>query len=343
MRIGIVGYQGTGKSTVFELLTGVKPDISKAHTGQVGMTTVPDERFDRLVDLYHPKKETPAKIELFDTPGLSRGEQSGNAQKLGIIREATALAQVVGAFLGGDSVREVEDFITDMVLADLQVVTNRIERLKKDVTKPIPNRDQLQHELESLQPIEARLSEGQTLHGMKFNELQEQATKSFSLLSRKRHLVLLNTADADADAEQVSQIEALGSPVVAAPFGLELEVGQLPPEEREEFGREMGLGEASRSRVLQAVFELTDYITFYTCDEKEVHAWLLKRGSNAVDAAGTIHTDLARGFIRAEVMSVADLLRLGSEREVKAAGLHRTEGKEYIVCDGDEIVVRFNV
>jgi ribosome-binding ATPase len=141
----------------------------------------------------------------------------------------------------------------------------------------------------------------------------------------------------------VSQIEALGSPVVAAPFGLELEVGQLPPEERDEFSREMGLGEASRSRVLQAVFQLTDYITFFTCDEKEVHAWLLKRGSNAVDAAGTIHSDLARGFIRADVMAVADLLRLGSEREVKAAGLHRTEGKDYIVRDGDEIVVRFNV
>ena len=343
MRIGIVGYQGAGKSTVYELLTGLQPDISKAHTGQVGTATVPDERFDQLVEQYHPKKETPARIELFDTPGLAKGEQSGNAQKLGIIRESTALAQVVGTFLGSDPVGEVEDFITDMVLADLQVVTNRIERLKKDITKPIPNRDELRHELESLEPIEARLNEGQTLHELEFNELQEQATRSFSLLSRKRHLVLLNTADAEVDSEIVSRIEALGSPVVAAPFGLELEVGQLSLEEREEFAREMGLGEPSQSRVLQAIFQLTDYITFFTCDEKEVHAWLLKRGSNAVDAAGSIHSDLARGFIRAEVMAVADLLRLGSEREVKAAGLHRTEGKEYIVQDGDEIVVRFSV
>lgn len=343
MRIGIVGYQGTGKSTVFELLTGVTPDIAKAHTGQVGMTTVSDERFDQLVEMYHPKKETPAKIELFDTPGLSQGEQSGNAQKLGIIRESTALAHVVGAFLGGDPVREVEDFITDMVLADLQVVTNRIERLKKDVTRALPNRDQLQHELESLGPIEARLGDGQTLHGMDLDDIQEQATKSFSLLSRKRHLVLLNTADAEVDADAVEQIETLGSPVVVAPFGLELEVAQLAPEEREEFAREMGLGEPSRDRVMQAIFQLTDYITFYTCADTEVHAWLLKRGSNAVEAAGAIHTDLARGFIRAEVMAAEDLLRLGSEREVKAAGLHRTEGKEYVVQDGDEILVRFNV
>jgi ribosome-binding ATPase YchF (GTP1/OBG family) len=343
MRIGIVGYQGTGKSTVFQLLTGVKPDPAKHHTGQIGIAFVPDERFDRLVAMYKPKKESPAKIELFDTPGLLRGEQSGNAQRLGVIREATALAQVVGAFLGGDPVAEVQEFITDMVLADLQVVSGRIERLKKEVTKPIPNRAEVQAELDGLLPIEARLSDGQTLHDMEFSEALETATRSYSLLSRKRHLVLLNTTDSNVDQAVVAKIEALGSPVVAGPFGLELEVEQLAEDERAMFAQEMGLGESSRMRVLRAIFQLTDYITFYTCDEKEVHAWLLKRGSNAVEAAGTIHTDLARGFIRAEVQAVEDLLRLGSEKEVRAAGLHRTEGKDYLVRDGDEIVIRFNV
>lgn len=343
MRIGIVGYQGTGKSTVFELLTGVKPDIAKAHTGQVGISVVPDERFDRLVAHYRPKKVTPAKIELLDTPGLLRGEQQGNAQRLGVIREATALVQVVGSFLGGDALAEVEDFVTDMVLADLQIVTNRIQRLEKDVLKPVPNRDALRAELESLQPIAARLEEGQTLQDLEFNETQLQATKSFSLLSRKRHLVVLNTADSTGGEADVARLEEAGFKTLAAPLGLELEVNQLPEADRAEFAKEMGLGESSRSRVLRAIFELTDYITFYTCDEKEVHAWLLPRGSNAVEAAGTIHTDLARGFIRAEVMSTDDLLRLGSEREVKAAGLHRTEGKDYIVRDGDEIVVKFSV
>jgi ribosome-binding ATPase YchF (GTP1/OBG family) len=343
MRIGIVGYRGTGKSTVFELLTGVKPDPSKHHTGQVGVTVVADERFDRLVQLYKPKKETPARIELFDTPGLDRRDQTQNAQRLGIIREATALAQVVGAFTGGDPVAEVRDFVTDMVLADLQVVNNRIDRLKKDVTKPVPNRAQIQEELDSLLPIAAKLDAGSTLHDFAFNEVQEKTTRSFSLLSRKRHLVLLNTTDSNIDSKQVAAIEAMGNPVVAGPFGLELEVAALPEADRAVFAEEMGLGESSRLRVLRAIFELTDYITFYTCDEKEVHAWLLKRGANAVEAAGTIHTDLARGFIRADVMSTADLLRLGSEREVKAAGLHRTEGKDYIVRDGDEIVVKFSV
>lgn len=343
MRIGIVGYQGSGKSTVFELLTGVKPDIAKAHTGQVGIAIVPDERFDRLVELYHPKKETPARIELFDTPGLSRSDQSGNAQRLGIIRESTALVHVVGAFAGGDPAADVDAFLTDIVLADLQVVTNRIQRLEKDITKPLPNREELRAELEGLRPIEARLSDGQTLHGLEFSEIQRQATRSFSLLSRKPHLVLLNTADANVDADLLGKIEAKGLAVLAAPLGLELEVQQLSEEDRALFAEEMGLGEPSRERVMRAIFEMTELITFYTCDEKEVHAWLLKAGSNAVEAAGTIHSDLARGFIRAEVMSVDDLLRLGSEREVKAAGLHRTEGKDYIVRDGDEIVIRFNV
>lgn len=343
MRIGIVGYQGSGKSTVFELLTGLKPDVAKSHTGQVGVAIVPDERFDQLVELYHPKKETPARIELFDTPGLSRSDQSGNAQRLGVIRESTALVHVVGAFGGANPVAEVDAFMTDLVLADLQVVTNRVQRLEKDITKPLPNREELRAEIEGLRPIEARLSDGETLHGMEFSKVQLQATRSFSLLSRKPHLVLINTADASVDADVVQQIEDKGLSVLAAPLGLELEVQQLSEEDRALFAEEMGLGESSRERVLRAIFEMTDMITFFTCDEKEVHAWLLKAGSNAVEAAGAIHSDLARGFIRAEVMSVHDLLRLGSEREVKAAGLHRTEGKDYIVQDGDEIVVRFNV
>jgi len=343
MRIGIVGYQGSGKSTVFELLTGVKPDIGKAHTGQLGTAIVPDERFDRLVEMYRPKKESPAQIELFDTPGLSRGEQAGNAKRLGIIREANALVHVVGAFTGSDPVADVEAFVTDLVLADLQVVTNRIERLEKDVTKPLPNKADLQAELDGLRPLEARLSEGQTLHGLELTPVQEKAVRAFALLSGKPHLVLLNTADSDVDAESVAKIEALGQMVVAGPLGLELEVAELPDEERALFAEEMGLGEPSRDKVMQAIFQLTDLITFFTCGEKEVHAWLLKRGSNAVEAADSIHSDLARGFIRAEVQSVDDLLRLGSEREVKAAGLHHTEGKDYIVQDGDEIEIRFNV
>ena len=343
MKIGLVGYQQSGKSSLFQLLTGQKPDPSKSHQGQVGVATIPDDRFDRLVALYQPKKETPAKIELFDTPGLSRDHQDQNAQRLGVIREAAALVLVVGAYAGQDATADVAAFQDDIVLADLQVVSNRVERLKKDVTKPRPDRDELQEELDSLMPLVEMLESGEALADFEFNEVQERACRSFSLLTRKSQLVVINTADSDIDTELVAGLTAKGHRVVAGPVGLELEVQDLPAEDREEFAREMGLGEPCQNQLLRAIFEVTDLINFYTCDEKEVHAWLLKRGATALEAADTIHSDLARGFIRAEVMSVDDLLRLGSEREVKAAGLHHLEGKEYVVHDGDEIVIRFSV
>jgi ribosome-binding ATPase len=343
MKLGLVGYQGTGKSTLFELLTGVKPDVAKAHLGQLGTAVVPDARFDRLVGLYKPKKVSPARIELFDTPGLDRKEHEGNAQRLGVIRESNTMVLVVGCFAGADPIADVQSFQDDIILADLQVVTNRMGRLEKDILKPRPDREQLQAEIAALQPIAARLNEGRSVADMVFSEAQDKATKSFSFLTRKKQLVILNTADSTQAADAAKKLEAAGYRVVAAPIGLELEVQQLPPEDREEFAKEMGLGEPCATKVLRAIFEVTEQITFYTSDEKEVHAWLLQRGGTALDAAGTIHTDLARGFIRAEIVAVDDLLRLGSEREVKAAGLHRVEGKDYAMRDGDEIVVRFSV
>ena len=140
----------------------------------------------------------------------------------------------------------------------------------------------------------------------------------------------------------MNQLRESGVPAIAGPVGLELEVAQLPPEEQTEFAAEMGLTESCRDQLIEECFKVTELITFYTCDEKEVHAWLLKKGSTAVEAAHAIHSDLARGFIRAEIMRVADLLRLGSEREVKAANLHRLESKDYVVEDGDDLVIRHN-
>ncbi len=345
MKIGLVGYQGSGKSTLFELLTGHKPDVSKAHLGQVGITTVPDERFDKLVAFHKPKKESPAKIDLFDTPGLLKGDSAQNAQRLGVIRESFSLVQVIGVFNGADPIAEARAFEDDMILADLQVVSNRIERLKKDLTKPRPSseRDELNAELTALEATTAVLSDGRSLRGLPFTDIQEKVTKSFALLTRKPKMVVLNTADSTFDEKQIADLKALGITAIAGPVGLELEVASLPEEDRAVFAEEMGLTESCRSKLLRATFEITEQITFYTCDEKEVHAWLLKRGSTALEAAGTIHSDLARGFIRADVMSTEDLLRLGSEKEVKAAGLFRTEGKEAIIRDGDEIVVRFSV
>jgi ribosome-binding ATPase YchF (GTP1/OBG family) len=342
MKIGLVGYQGGGKTSLFELLTGLTPDISKAHTGQVGVVTILDDRFQQLVDFHKPKKESPSKIELFDTPGLSLAEQQLNPQRLGIIRDSAALVHVVGCFAGCDPIEEVSQFSDDIVLADMQVVNNRMERLEKDVVKPRPDQEILVREFEALKPIAAALNDGESLEDHEFTDDQEQYTKSFALLTRKKRLVVCNTSDSDFDESILNQLRESGVPAIAGPVGLELEVAQLPPEEQTEFAAEMGLTESCRDQLIEECFKVTELITFYTCDEKEVHAWLLKKGSTAVEAAHAIHSDLARGFIRAEIMRVADLLRLGSEREVKAANLHRLESKDYVVEDGDDLVIRHN-
>jgi ribosome-binding ATPase YchF (GTP1/OBG family) len=343
MKIGLVGYQGSGKSSIFELLTGTRPDPSKSHVGQLGMATLPDRRFDGLVKLYNPKKVSPAKIELFDTPGLSRDQSESNNQRISVVREANALVHVIGAYSGGDPIADARTFEEDLMLADLQVLQNRIERLDTSVKKNRPDREESQEELLLLKPIEHLLQEGRLLRSVELSAGQEKVTKSFSLLTRKPQLLLLNTADATVDETVVARLESAGYRVVAAPLGLELEVQALDPAERASFAADFGLKEPSHDRVLRAIFEATEQITFFTSDEKEVRAWLLKRGSTALEAAGTIHTDLARGFIRAEVMAVDDLLRLGSEREVKAANLYHTVGKDHVMRDGDEIVVRFSV
>lgn len=344
MKIGLVGYQGGGKSTLFELLTGIKPDISKAHSGQLGIMTVIDERFRQLVEMYKPKKESPCKVELFDTPGLSTSDQQLNPQRLGIIRDSGALVHVIGCYAGADPIAEVRAFEDDMVLADGQVVAKRVEKLEKDLgkSKSRIDRDELVREFEALSPVHEQLNNGESLENTEFSTDQEHFTKSFALLTRKKRLVICNTAESDFDANILKTLEDAGVPAISAPVGLELELDQLPDDEREIFADEMGLAEPCRDRLIEAAFRVTDLLTFFTCDEKEVHAWLLKRGSTAVEAADAIHSDLARGFIRAEAMSVADLLRLGSEKEVKAAGLHRLESRDYIVRDGDELVIRHN-
>jgi len=343
MKAGLVGYQAGGKSSLFELLTGVKPDPSKTHVGQHGMAVVPDERFDGLVELFRPRKISPAKIELVDTPGLSRDRSEANAQRLGIIRESAVIVHVIGAYAGFNPLADARALDEELILADLQAVTNRIERLEKDAKKPRPDREELHTEREVLEPVAGWLGQGRPAREMSLTDRQHDAIRSFSLFTMKQQLLVINTSESAYDEELVAKLAALGTRVVVAPVGLELEVQALPEVDRDVFANELGLAGSSRKRLLRAIFEITDQILFFTANEQEVHAWTLKRGSTALDAAGSIHSDLARGFIRAEIMPVADLLRLGSEREVKAAGLHHVEGKDYEIQDGDELLVRFSV
>ena len=344
MKIGLVGYQGCGKSTLFEWLTGVAPDPALAHSGQSAMAPIPDARIEALAAIYHPKKTTIAGIEIVDTPGLSRG-QEGNAARLAVIREASCLVFVVPAFGGADPEVELRAFEEDLMLADMEIVSGRMARIEEAVAKPIPRqeRDQLVHERRTLEKVNAGLEAGRPLREKEMTDEELRVTRSFRLLEEKPRLVVVNTADDEPNPDQYAERLGGEKPVFAVPAGLELELARMSPEDRTEFEREMGIGCADRDALIRQMLETAGYITFFTAGDKEVRTWLLRKGGTALEAADGIHSDLARGFIRAEVFKIDDLLRLGSEREAKAQHLFRQEPKDYVVDDDDVLLIRFSV
>lgn len=344
MKIGLVGYQGSGKSTLFEWLTGVAPDAAQAHVGQTAMAEIPDARIAQLVDIYQPKKITRAAIELVDTPGLARDHQ-GNAARLAMLREAGCLVLVAAAFDGSDAMADVASFDEDLMLADMEIVGGRLERLAQSLAKPIPKaeRDKLLHEKETLELVSAALDAGKPLRESQMNEEQRKVTRAFRLFSEKPRMIVVNTADDEERPERFTEHSTDETPIVALPAGLELELSRMTPEDREEFEAEMGVGGSDRDGLIRQMLDVSGHMVFFTAGEKEVRTWLLHKGGTALEAADGIHSDLARGFIRAEIMTCADLIRLGSEREVKAHHLVRQEPKDYVVRDDDILLIRFSV
>jgi len=342
MKIGIVGYQGSGKSTLFEWLTGAKPDLSIAHIGQSAMSVVPEPRVAKMCEIYKPKKITLASLEVVDTPGLNRAHE-GNAQKLAVIREAGCLVLVVAGFSKGDPLEDQRGFAEDALLADMEIVGGRIERLRESTKKPRPNRDQELAELAALETVLAALEKGQPLKASEMSEDQLKATRSFRLLSEKPVLVLVNAADDDNDLDRYGDKTAEGTPLVAVRVGLELELERMSPEDRVEFEKEMGMSGSRKDLVLRRMLDVSNQMLYFTAGEKEVRTWMLRRGGTALEAAENIHSDLARGFIRAETMAADDLIRLGSERDMKAQGLVRQEPKDYVLKDCDVINIKFSV
>ena len=337
MRVGLVGFAGSGKSTLFELLTGTTPDPGRIHAGQAGVATLTDPRLDFLATLHKPKKVTPASVEFLDTPGLMPGTHADNPQRLALIREGDALLIVLNGFSGGDPAAQLTAFRDEMLFADLGVVTTRVERLEASLKKPRPDRESLAKELEIVKAVHAVLDEGKTVATLGLSAEEKKPLRSFGLLTDKPDVVVLNSLHGQPVP---APLQAIASQVLAIDAKLELELSQLDPTECSAFMTEMGITELGKDRIIRCAYDAVGIITFFTAGEPEVRGWNLERGATAVAAAGKIHTDLAKGFIRAEVTAYDDLFQAGSVKEAKARHLQRLEGKEYIIKDGDVVYFR---
>jgi ribosome-binding ATPase len=350
MKIGLVGFPGSGKTTVFNALTGLSAETGYgAARGKtnLGVVKVPDARVDALAKLYSPKKTTYAEITFCDvataaTPGQGKGLDDAILRAM---REVDALCHVVRAFpnSAGDPIQplqEAHDFEAEMNLSDLILIENRLERLKKEKAKPA--------EKELLERLKVHLEAGKplrSLEGLDANDLV--AISGYRFLTLKPLMLILDVTEADAakpaPAELADYAKGSGLGLVVLAGAVEMDIAQMPPEEQKEFVASLGLEEPAAGRFIRAAYALTELISFLTAGEDECRAWPLRKGSNAHKAAGKIHSDIERGFIRAEVMRWEDLVKLGSEAKCREAGKLRLEGKEYVVADGDVINFRFNV
>jgi hypothetical protein len=356
MRVAIIGLPMSGKTTLFDALTGrhVQPGAFAAPGSvQLGAVPVADERVDFLAGLLKPKRVTQAQVEFMDLGGLFTGEKP-SPDAVEAVRGAGGLVKVVRAFASDavphakgsvDPRRDLEEIEADLFVVDLDIIERRIEKLHASVKKPTPKVQEEKAELALLERCREQLDAAGSLDRVKLSEDDRKALRGFTFLTLKRGLVVLNIGEGQLGKEAAA-VPALGparDPVVAVCAEIEKELLELEPEERGPFLADLGLADLSVQKVVHRTLEALDLITFFTANEKELRAWLVPRGATAVEAAGHVHTDLARGFIRAEVTPVEVLRAFGSVKEVRAHGKERLEGKDYVVQDGDLIQVRFSV
>ena len=356
MQLGILGLPKVGKTTLFNTLTASRQETDKFATSDktnMGVATVRDVRLEQLRDLFKPKKYVPATIQYVDIPGLKRGE-SAESLDLAKLKMVDALVHVVRAFSDPellhsegsvDPVRDVSNIDLELILADLDIVGRRIEKLDKAVKRGLTPEELKEKKLLS-EIILPALEAEKPLREVSLDADDERRLRGFQLLSAKPMLVVLNVdesqvAHADAASLGIAVRPAVLTVVVSAP--IEQEISRLPPEEQKEFLADIGLSAPSLDRVTRASYDLLGQISFFTVGEDEVRAWTVRRGAHAREAAGTIHSDIERGFIRAEVVRDQDLLRLKTMAACREAGLFRLEGKDYEMQDGDVAHFRFNV
>lgn len=337
MKVGIVGYAGSGRSTVFQWLTGVKPDPSKSQTGQTGIAKIPDPRLDWLSAKFQPRKTTPATIEFFDMPGLLATERRDNPRRLGILRESGGLLVVLNGFNEPDLAGQLRRFREELVFADLEIVSNRISRLEDQLRKPRPakQKEADQQEIDLLKRIATAFEHNQSPMTLGLKEDEEKSIRSFQLLTLKPEQVLVNLGEDRLNQPLPADLLEMVPNALQAPAKLEMELHDLSEDDRQMFMSDLGLKGFVRDDVLRAIFAAMGQIVFFTVGEDECRAWSMPAGADAVVGAGQIHTDLARGFVRAEVVSYDDFQRVGSMKEAKTHGVYRLEGKTYVVKDGD--------
>ncbi len=348
MKAGLVGFSLTGKTTLFNAITGLSAATGAGTKGKanLGAVKVPDERVDTLAAIYKPKKTTHAEVVLVDVPGPAAKAGGLDAQTTAALREVDALVLVIRAFespaheKAPDPVRELKDFEAELILGDLAVIEKRIERLKKERGNP--------QEIDLLTKCEQHLSAEKPLRELTFTDAEEKMLSKYAFLAQRPLLVVVNVGEdavgkpLPADlAAALAERKLEAAPVCAT---LEAEVAALAPEERGPFLAELGIKEPATSRVIRAAYKALDYISFFTTGEDEVKAWTIRRGWKAPKAAGRVHSDIERGFIRAEVTHYDDFMAAGgSEAKAREMGKFRLEGKDYVVQDGDIIHFRFNV
>lgn len=344
MKVGLIGHRGAGKTTIFNMLTGLQAQVG-GFAGKeeihLGVIKVPDPRIDRLSQIFKPQKTTYAEIRFTDFPP-NEGEENlkSNQALVTQMREVDAITLVLRDFGSAvNPVRELTDLLTEMILADLTVVENRRSRLKKEKARP--------QEEALLERCTQALENEQSLRSIQFSADEENLASGFGFLSRKPLLVIFNQAEEQAGRplpeDYQAELGRRGLQGLALAGKLEMEIAQLDEKDRAAFLKEIGIEEPARDRFIRAMYGLMDLLSFFTTGEDEVRAWTITKGTVAKKAAGKIHSDIERGFIRAEVVTYDEFILYGSEAKCKEAGKLRLEGKDYLVKDGDIIHFRFAV
>ncbi len=356
MNLGIVGLPAAGKKTVFRLLTGTSAEKAPTRDGLViGTAAVRDPRIDRLSAMYQPKRTRYAEFDIAMPPDLQPDTARGAAW-LEPIRRSDALIFVVRAFAADhvfhikgtvDPVRDVELMLMEFLLADLDMAEKRLQRMDKErKAKPVDNlRDR---EFAVVQRCLEHLQSEQSLRTLEFNDEDRKLIRSLQFLTLKPWVVVLNVGEGMAAAESqlaglATSLRAQGAAVVFLSAAIELEIAELADDEREAFMQDLGLSEPAAHRLSRAAYQSLGLMSFFTVGPDEVRAWPIRTGATAPEAAGRIHSDLERGFIRADTVTYEALVAAGSEKAAREANQFRLHGKDYIVKDGDVIEIRFNV